>query len=77
VIGPNGTGKTHFMRLVGGEDVRTRGSGSSARASSPRCSRSCTSAPDLADLPILEVLRKRGMSMTESMAALAGTRSTT
>ena len=70
VIGPNGTGKTHFMRLVGGEDVAHEGEWSLGARVEPALFAQLHERADLADLPILEVLRKRGMSMTEAMAAL-------
>jgi ATPase subunit of ABC transporter with duplicated ATPase domains len=70
VIGPNGTGKTHFMRLVGGEDVAHEGEWRLGARVEPALFAQLHERADLADLPILEVLRKRGMSMTEAMAAL-------
>jgi ATPase subunit of ABC transporter with duplicated ATPase domains len=70
VIGPNGSGKTHFMRLIGGEDVRHEGEWRLGARVEPALFAQLHERGDLADLPILEVLRKRGMTMTESMAAL-------
>jgi ATPase subunit of ABC transporter with duplicated ATPase domains len=69
-IGPNGTGKTHFMRLIGGEDVVHEGEWKLGARVEPALFAQLHEREDLADLPILEVLRKRGMTMTESMAAL-------
>jgi ATPase subunit of ABC transporter with duplicated ATPase domains len=70
VIGPNGTGKTHFMRLIGGEDIAHEGEWKLGARVDPALFAQLHERADLADLPILEVLRKRGMTMTESMAAL-------
>ena len=70
VIGPNGTGKTHFMRLIGGEDVAHEGEWKLGARVEPALFAQLHERADVADLPILEVLRKRGMTMTESMAAL-------
>ena len=70
VIGPNGTGKTHFMRLIGGEIVAHEGEWKLGARVEPALFAQLHEREDLADLPILEVLRKRGMTMTESMAAL-------
>jgi ATPase subunit of ABC transporter with duplicated ATPase domains len=70
VIGPNGSGKTHFMRLVGGEDVAHEGEWRLGARVEPALFAQLHERADLADLPILEILRKRGMTMTECMAAL-------
>ena len=70
VIGPNGTGKTHFMRLLAGEDVAHEGEWKLGARVEPALFAQLHERADVADLPIVEVLRKRGMTMTESMAAL-------
>jgi ATPase subunit of ABC transporter with duplicated ATPase domains len=70
VIGPNGTGKTHFMRLLAGEDVAHEGEWRLGARVEPALFAQLHERADVADLPIVEVLRKRGMTMTESMAAL-------
>ncbi len=46
VLGSNGSGKSHFLRLLAGEDVKHTGSGSSARASCPATSRRPTPTPN-------------------------------
>ncbi len=70
VIGPNGTGKTHFMRLLAGEDVAHEGGWKLGARVEPALFAQLHERPDVAHLPIVDVLRKRGMTMTESMAAL-------
>ena len=71
VIGPNGTGKTHFLRLLAGRGHRpSRASGCSARGSTRRCSRSCTSGPTSATSRSLQVLLKKGLDRTKAMSAL-------
>jgi ATPase subunit of ABC transporter with duplicated ATPase domains len=70
VIGPNGTGKTHFMRLLAGEEIVHEGGWKLGARVEPALFAQLHERADVADLPIVEVLRKRGMTMTESMAAL-------
>jgi ATPase subunit of ABC transporter with duplicated ATPase domains len=70
VIGPNGTGKTHFLRLLAGEEVAHTGEWRLGARVAPALFAQLHERADLADLPIVEVLRKRGLTMTESMAAL-------
>jgi ATPase subunit of ABC transporter with duplicated ATPase domains len=70
VIGPNGTGKTHFMRLLAGEEIAHEGEWKLGARVEPALFAQLHERADVADLPIIEVLRKRGMTMTESMAAL-------
>ena len=70
VIGPNGTGKTHFLRLLGGEAVAHAGEWKLGARVEPALFAQLHERPDVADLPIVEVLRRRGLGMTESMAAL-------
>ncbi len=70
VIGPNGTGKTHFMRLLAGEDVAHAGEWKLGARVEPALFAQLHERADVSGLPILEVLRKRGMTMTEAMSAL-------
>ena len=70
VIGPNGTGKTHFMRLLSGEHVAHAGEWRLGARVEPALFAQLHERPDVAGLAILEVLRKRGMTMTEAMSAL-------
>lgn len=46
VLGSNGSGKSHFLRLLAGDEVNHTGSGSSAHASCPATSRRPTPTPN-------------------------------
>ncbi len=70
VIGPNGSGKSHFLRLLAGEDLAHDGDWKLGARVEPAMFSQLHERPDVADLPIVEVLRKRGMTLTESMSAL-------
>jgi ATPase subunit of ABC transporter with duplicated ATPase domains len=70
VIGPNGSGKTHFLRLLAGEDVAHSGELRLGARVEPALFAQLHERPDLAETPIVEVLRTRGLSMTACMAAL-------
>jgi ATPase subunit of ABC transporter with duplicated ATPase domains len=70
VIGPNGTGKTHLLRLLAGEDVRHEGEWRLGARVEPGLFRQLHDRADLQGVPIVEVLGKRGMSMSEAMAML-------
>ena len=59
LIGPNGTGKTHLMRLLAGEDVPHDGPHRArARASRPGCSRSSARARTSTGAPLLELVMR-------------------
>ncbi|MEP6475894.1 MAG: ATP-binding cassette domain-containing protein [Actinomycetota bacterium] len=70
VIGPNGTGKTHFLRLLAGEDVAHTGEWTLGARVSPGLFAQLHHRPELRGTPILEVLQKRGMGMSEAMGTL-------
>jgi ATPase subunit of ABC transporter with duplicated ATPase domains len=71
VIGPNGTGKTHFLRLLAGEDVRHDGEVTLGARVEPGLFRQLHDRPDLVGVPLVEVLGKHGMSMSEAMSLLS------
>jgi ATPase subunit of ABC transporter with duplicated ATPase domains len=70
VIGPNGSGKTHFLRLLAGEDVAHGGEWKLGARVEPALFAQLHDRSDLEGLEIAEVLRKRGLGVTESMSAL-------
>jgi ATPase subunit of ABC transporter with duplicated ATPase domains len=70
VIGPNGTGKTHFLRLLAGEDVAHTGEWKLGARVEPALFAQLHERPDIGEHPIVDVLRKKGLGMTEAMAAL-------
>jgi ATPase subunit of ABC transporter with duplicated ATPase domains len=70
VIGPNGTGKTHFLRLLAGEVVTHQGEWTLGARVEPGLFRQLHDRPDLEGVAIVDVLRKRGMSMNEAMSIL-------
>ena len=70
VIGPNGTGKTHFLRLLAGEEVAHEGEWKLGARVRPGLFAQLHHRPDLADIPILEVILKTGRSMSEAMGTL-------
>ncbi len=70
IVGPNGTGKTHFLRLLAGEDIPHEGEWRLGARVEPGLFAQLHHRPDLADSPILEILRSTGMGMSEAMSTL-------
>ncbi|MEX0991767.1 MAG: ATP-binding cassette domain-containing protein [Actinomycetota bacterium] len=70
VVGPNGTGKTHFLRLLAGEDIAHEGEWRLGARVEPGLFTQLHHRPDLSDSPILEILRSSGMGMSEAMSTL-------
>lgn len=70
VIGPNGSGKSHFLRLLAGEEIGYEGEWKLGARVEPALFAQLHERPDVANMPVVEVLRKRGMTLTESMSAL-------
>ena len=70
VIGPNDTGKTHLLRVLAGEHIAHEGECRLGTRVAPRLFRQLHDRADVSGVPIVEVLRSRGMSMSEAMAIL-------
>jgi ATPase subunit of ABC transporter with duplicated ATPase domains len=70
VIGPNGTGKTHFLRLLAGEEVAHEGEWMLGARVTPGHFAQLHERPDVGDLPILEAVLKKGFDRTKAMSAL-------
>jgi ATPase subunit of ABC transporter with duplicated ATPase domains len=70
VIGPNGSGKTHFLRLLDGEDVAHQGEWILGARVEPALFAQLHDRPDVGDLPIRDVLLKKGLDRTKAMSAL-------
>ncbi len=70
VLGPNGTGKSHFLKLLGGQDIVHSGSFKLGARVEPALFSQLHERPDLVDRSILEVLLKRGIEMSRAMSAL-------
>jgi ATPase subunit of ABC transporter with duplicated ATPase domains len=70
VVGSNGTGKTHFLRLLAGEEVAHDGEWMLGARVTPGHFAQLHERPDVGDLPLLEVLLKKGMDRTKAMSSL-------
>jgi ATPase subunit of ABC transporter with duplicated ATPase domains len=70
VIGPNGTGKSHFLRLLAGEQIAHGGEWMLGARVDPALFAQLHERPDIGDLEILDVLLKKGLDRTKAMSAL-------
>jgi ATPase subunit of ABC transporter with duplicated ATPase domains len=70
VIGPNGTGKSHFLRLLAGEEIAHGGEWMLGARVDPALFAQLHERPDIGDLPILEVLMKKGIERSKAHSAL-------
>jgi ATPase subunit of ABC transporter with duplicated ATPase domains len=70
VIGPNGSGKTHFLRLLAGDDVAHEGSWKLGARVRPGLFRQLHERPDLAERPIADELMERGLDRSAAMSRL-------
>ncbi len=70
VIGHNGTGKSHFLRLLAGEEVEHAGVWKLGSRVVPGYFSQVHERPDLVGRTLLDVLAKRGLQRGEAMAAL-------
>ena len=70
VVGPNGTGKSHFLRLLAGEDIAHVGECRLGARVQPSMFSQLHDRPDIEDIDIVDVLAKRGLELGRSMPAL-------
>ena len=70
VIGPNGTGKTHLLRLLAGEEVAHQGEWRLGARVRPGLFAQLHHRPELVGVPIVEVLQRTGMGMSGAMSTL-------
>ncbi len=71
LIGPNGSGKTHLMRLLAGEAVPHHGELVLGPRVSPGLFTQLQSRVELADAPVLDVVQRRTGNLERAMGALA------
>ena len=70
VIGPNGTGKTHFLRLLAGDDVAHQGEWKLGARVEPALFAQLHDGLDVGDRAIGEVLSKKGLDRSRTMSTL-------
>ena len=70
VIGPNGTGKSHFLRLLAGEKIAHTGDWMLGARVDPSLFAQLHERPDIGDRPILDVLLKKGLERSRAHSAL-------
>ncbi|MGK2950581.1 MAG: ABC-F family ATP-binding cassette domain-containing protein [Acidimicrobiales bacterium] len=70
VLGPNGTGKSHFLRLLAGEPVSHDGSWRLGARVEPGYFSQTHDRPELRGVEVLDVLLQRGIERGKAMAAL-------
>jgi ATPase subunit of ABC transporter with duplicated ATPase domains len=70
VLGPNGTGKSHFLRLLAGEDVGHDGAWRLGARVVPGYFSQTHDHPELRGARLLDILLQRGVERGKAMAAL-------
>jgi ATPase subunit of ABC transporter with duplicated ATPase domains len=70
VLGPNGTGKSHFLRLLAGEDVAHDGTWRLGARVVPGYFSQTHDRPELRGIDVLDILLGRGVERGKAMAAL-------
>jgi len=70
VLGPNGTGKSHFLKLLGSEDINHEGEWKLGARVRPSLFSQLHERPDLVEHSILDVLRKMGLEMRAAMSGM-------
>ncbi len=70
VIGPNGTGKTHFLRLLAGDHVGHEGEWMLGARVQPALFAQLHERPDIGEQPILEVVLKKGFERSRAHSTL-------
>jgi ATPase subunit of ABC transporter with duplicated ATPase domains len=70
VIGPNGTGKTHFLRLLAGDAVAHAGEWKLGARVEPGLFAQLHERPDVGDRSILEVVLKKGFERSRAFSTL-------
>lgn len=70
VIGPNGTGKTHFLRLLAGGDVAHTGEWMLGARVAPALFAQLHERPDVGDQPILDVVLRKGLERSRAFSTL-------
>ena len=70
VIGPNGTGKTHFLRLLAGGAVAHAGEWKLGARVEPALFAQLHERPDVGDRPILDVVLKKGFERSRAFSTL-------
>jgi ATPase subunit of ABC transporter with duplicated ATPase domains len=70
VLGPNGTGKSHFLKLLAGEDVLHEGVARLGARVVPGHFSQTHDHPDLGSLSVRDILEKNALSRGQAMAAL-------
>ena len=70
IVGPNGTGKSHFLRLLAGGDVESSGEWMLGARVAPGLFSQTHEHPELAGIPILEILMNEGVQRGRAMSGL-------
>ncbi len=70
VIGPNGGGKTYFLRMLVGDDVAHEGELMLGARVTPALFAQLHDRPDLAGLSIVDIVMKRGLDRSAAMGRL-------
>lgn len=70
IVGPNGTGKSHFLRLLAGDDIATAGEWMLGARVDPGLFSQTHEHPEFAGIPILDILMSEGVQRGSAMTGL-------